>query len=276
MNKFYIIIVFFLFTIQSHSQKKHAALPSELVETSALVKYKCSFLSLNDSGNASKIFVFNKRGKIKHTCFIENAENLDWEALTYDGEAFLYIGDIGNNANKRRDLVIYKLELDKVLKNDTSKAEKIEFSYSEQTNFPPEETELYYDAEALIVKDNQLIIFTKNRTVPFDGISKMYTLPTKAGTYVANFEGDLHLLPTNWREESITDATYFEGELFVLTYAKIYKLIWENGMWTKKKEYKHDSWTQKEGIAVDKKFIYLTDENESGIFSGNYLYKLKK
>ena len=65
-------------------------------------------------------------------------------------------------------------------------------------------------------------------------------------------------------------------ELYILTYTKIYKLVWENDSWVQKKEYKHESWTQKEGIAVDEKFIYLTDENSSGFFTANYLYKLKK
>lgn len=276
MKKFWIIIVFFFFTIESHSQNKIATLPAELVESSALVKYKCSFLTLNDSGNDAKIFVFNKKGKIKHTCFIQNATNIDWEALTYDGNEFLYIGDIGNNANKRKDLAIYKVRMDDVLEKDTVKAEKISFHYPQQTNFPPSEPRLYYDAEALIVIDNQLMIFTKNRTVPFDGVSKIYTLPTTPGTYEAKIQNDLKLPSTNWREESITDATYYEGELFILTYSKIYKLSFEGDTWVQKKEYLHDSWTQKEGIAVDKKFIYLTDENESGIFTGNHLYKLKK
>jgi hypothetical protein len=276
MYRFWIIIVFLLFTINGHSQKKIASLPPALVESSALIKYKCSFLTLNDSGNKAKIFVFNNKGKIKHSCVINNATNIDWEALAYDGETFLYIGDIGNNENKRKDLVIYKVKMKDVLEKNSVEAVKISFSYPEQNRFPPNQPALYYDAEALIVKDNQLMIFTKNRTVPFDGISKVYTLPTKAGTYEAYLNDDLKLLPTNWKEESITDATYFEGELFILTYSKIYKLVWENGNWIQKKEYLHDSWTQKEGIAVDKKFIYLTDENESGIFTGNYLYKLKK
>lgn len=276
MHRFWILIIFFLFTVQGHSQNKVAALPPALVESSALIKYKCSFLSLNDSGNKAKIFVFNKKGKIKHSCVIRGISNIDWEALAYDGGEFLYIGDIGNNENKRQDLVIYKVKIEDVLKNESADAEKIYFNYPEQTAFPPKESGLYYDAESIIIKDNQLMIFTKNRTVPFDGISKVYTLPTKAGTYEASLQNELKLPPSNWREESITDATFYEGELFILTYAKVYKLVWENDSWVQKKEYLHDSWTQKEGIAVDKKFIYLTDENESGIFTGNYLYKLRK
>lgn len=276
MYKFWIIILFLLFTIQSHSQNKIATLPPAMVESSALIKYKCSFLTINDSGNKEKIYVFNKKGKIKHSCVLRDAENVDWEAMAFDGEEYLYIGDIGNNENNRKDLVIYKVKMVDVLLNESAAAEKIYFNYPEQNKFPPQKTELYYDAEGLIVKNNQLIIFTKNRTVPFDGVSKVYTLPTEPGTYEAKIQDDLKLPPTHWREESITDAAYFDGELFILTYAKVYKLVWENDSWVQKKEYLHDSWTQKEGIAVDKKFIYLTDENASGIFTGNHLYKLRK
>lgn len=271
-----------LLSLESHSQKKISPLASVLKESSALIKHKCSFLTLNDSGNEAKIYVFNKRGKIKHTSFIKDAKNVDWEALTYDGKEFLFIGDIGNNANKRKDLVIYKVRMKDVLEEDTVKAEKISFHYPEQKDFPPNEGQLYYDAEAMVVKENilgekELLIFTKNRTVPFDGISKIYSLPLKPGEYEANLVTNLHLPATNWREESITDATFYDqDELFMLTYAKVYMYKYENKKWIQKKEYLHDSWTQKEGIAVDKRYIYLTDENESGIFTGNYLYKLRK
>ncbi len=282
MYKFWLIIVFLLFSTNGHSQKKINSLPSELIESSALVKYKCSFLTFNDSGNEAKIFVFNKKGKVTHTCFIKNATNVDWEAMAYDGNEFLYIGDIGNNENKRKDLAIYKVRMEDVLQKDTVKAEKISFHYPEQKEFPPKEPSLYYDAEALVVKENvlgenELLIFTKNRTVPFDGISKVYSLPINPGKYQANLVTNLHLPATNWREESITDATlYNQDELYLLTYSKVYMYKYENQKWVQKKEYLHDSWTQKEGIAVDRKFIYLTDENESGIFTGNYLYKLRK
>ncbi|WP_146194183.1 hypothetical protein [Brumimicrobium oceani] len=282
MYKFWILSVFFLFACTSHSQNKIASLPPALVESSALIKHKCSFLSLNDSGNKAKILVFNKKGKIKHSCVLRNATNVDWEAMAYDGKEFLYIGDIGNNENKRKDLVVYKVRIDEVLNNKSVEAEKISFHYPEQSNFPPEEAQLYYDAEAMVVKENvlgesELLIFTKNRTVPFDGISKIYSLPLVPGEYEAKLLTNLHLPATNWREESITDAAFYnQDELYILTYAKLYMYKYENEKWVQKKEYLHDSWTQKEGIAVDKKHIYLTDENESGIFTSNYLYKLKK
>lgn len=276
MSKFSFIIFIICFSGIPFAQERLATLPKDLSETSALVKYGCKFLTLNDSGNEPKIYVFNKKGKIKHTATIENVENIDWEAMVYDGEKYLYIGDIGNNANQRKDLAIYKLDIDQVMNQENVKAEIINFNYPEQKAFPPKEKELYYDAESLIIKDNQLMIFTKNRTVPFDGISKVYAIPTEPGTHTATLQYELNLLPTHWREESITDACYFEDELYILTYSKIYMMKWDNDQWVEQKMYQHESWTQKEGIAIDKNYIYLTDENETGIFVGNYLYRQKK
>jgi len=259
----------------SFTQNTITLLPKEINETSALVKIKKGWITVNDSGNEATIFVFDKKGEITHTCFIDNVENTDWETLAFDQEEYLYIGDIGNNRNNRKELAIYKVKMEDVLKKDTVKAEKIIFIYPEQLQFPPLENRLYYDAEALIYRDNQLFIFTKNRTVPFDGISKIYQVPTELGKYKAKLIDTLQLPATNWREESITDATYYKNRLFVLTYSKVYVLEKEDNQWTIQQTIPFDSWTQKEGIAVDGKYIYLTDENATGIFSNNYLYQLK-
>lgn len=276
MKQRWIILFVILFPILGLTQKRVAPLPKELLESSALVKYKCNFITLNDSGNEPELYVFNKKGEITHICFIKNVANVDWEALAYDGQEYLYIGDIGNNENKRQDLAIHKVKLEDVLVKDTVNVETILFSYPEQYLFPPYQSELYYDAEALIVKEGQLLIFTKNRTVPFDGISKVYALPTVPGEYQAELLYDLNLLPTTWREECITDAVLYKDELYLLTYAKVYMYSWDGENWIQQKEYLHDSWTQKEGIAVDRRHIYITDENATQIFSNNYLYKLRK
>src|SRR5690554_1851970 len=102
MHKYWFFIIFIVLTFESLAQKKITPLPPEVVESSALIKCKNTFLTLNDSGNKAKVYVFNKMGKIQHTCFIENASNIDWEAMAYDGEEFLYIADIGNNDNERK------------------------------------------------------------------------------------------------------------------------------------------------------------------------------
>src|SRR5690554_3360487 len=125
MKQRWIILFVILFPILGLTQKRVAPLPKELLESSALVKYKCNFITLNDSGNEPELYVFNKKGEITHICFIKNVKNIDWEALAYDGQEYLYIGDIGNNENKRQDLAIHKVKLVDVLVKDTVNVETI-------------------------------------------------------------------------------------------------------------------------------------------------------
>jgi hypothetical protein len=44
-----------------------------------------------------------------------------------DKEGNLYIGDFGNNENKREDLCIYKIAKDSLLKNTTKASYKVSF-----------------------------------------------------------------------------------------------------------------------------------------------------
>ncbi len=275
MQIFFNTLFFLFISISCFSQVKLTQLPPELKESSALLKHKNVFLTINDSDNAPIVFVFNNKGEITHTSFIKNVINWDWEALAYDGKEYLYIGDIGNNLNQRKDLTIYKVRMDDVLENDTIEdVTKILFSYPEQKAFPPDSSQLYYDAEALIFKDDSLFIFTKNRTVPYDGISKIYSLPIESGVYQAQFDGEFHLSSTNWLESSVTDANYYNNRLFLLTYSKAIVFEYKKGEWEKMKEYRHDTTTQKEGIAADDNYIYMTDEYQK-IFGNNYLYQLR-
>jgi len=87
-----------------------AALPSSIEESSGLVFYNDSiFITHNDSGDKPIIYFINVKGKLIHQVLIENANNVDWEDICSDGKGYLYIGDIGNNKNDRRDLKIYKV-----------------------------------------------------------------------------------------------------------------------------------------------------------------------
>ena len=253
------------------------ALPSSLKESSALVLKGDFFMTINDSGNKPIIYVFNKEGEITHKCYISNATNRDWEALVYDGKEHLFIGDIGNNQNKRKNLRVYKVHVDSVLNNKTVSANAINFHYDDQDAFPPEKSERYFDAEAMVYNNDSLFIFTKNRAEPFDGISKVYALDLHPTADTIAFHlYDLQLKPTHWMEESITDADLGSEDLFILTYGKIYWYKWNNKDFQLAKTYLFDGYTQKEGLTMDKKFFYLTDEDESIITGGNYLYKLKR
>lgn len=272
----YLAFISILLCSGAFGQRTMASLPKELSETSALLYIDDEFYTINDSGNKAVIYIFNEKGEIIHSSQVLNSENYDWEALTYDGEN-IYIGDIGNNNNDRRNLRVYVVVKDSVRKNETVQANEIRFYYEGQRSFPPIEEKRYFDAEALIYKNDSLFIFTKNRTAPFDGISRVYHVPTDITTKVeAQYLYDLKLNPTNWMEESITDAYSCEEYLFVLTYAKIYSFKWKGSNFVLDKRYDFNGYTQKEGLSLDKKFFYMTDEDESIITGGNKLYKLRR
>src|SRR5690554_6133509 len=96
MKQRWIILFVILFPILGLTQKRVAPLPKELLESSALVKYKCNFITLNDSGNEPVLYVFNKKGEITHICFIKNVKNIDWEALAYYGQVLSFVFIISN------------------------------------------------------------------------------------------------------------------------------------------------------------------------------------
>jgi hypothetical protein len=274
----YLILPHLFLVFALYGQKPIAQLPEELVESSALLYLNKEFYSINDSGNEPKIYVFNDKGEIQHTCFIENVSNVDWEALCFD-EKYIYIADIGNNLNERKDLGIYRVERGEVRTASSIRAEITRFNYQQQVAFPPERNALYYDAESLVKRNDSLFIFTKNRTEPFDGIAKVYYVPSNFESQTetkAIYLYDLNLPATNWMEESITDAQVCGDHLFILTYAKVYDFKWIGSQFVAQGIYYFDSFTQKEGLAISKRFIYLTDEREAITTKINKLYKLKR
>lgn len=269
------IIVFIGFS--TYAQEKYVELPEEIHESSALVKYKDVFISLNDSGNKNALYVFDKAGLILNECIISNAKNIDWEALTFDGDSTLYIGDIGNNANLRKDQRIYSVSIHNVISDSTTEAGIIEFNYPDQKSFPPEEKNLYYDAETVIYRNDSLFILTKNRTVPFDGLIKVYGLSTNPGKQIPERYPNIQLEASSWIEDSATDGVLFGDLLFLMTYSKVYVFHWDGAAFKKTDTvYNFDFFTQKEGLAVDDEFIYISEENEEKLSDAAYLYRIKR
>lgn len=124
-----ILFLSFFSTFLLFSQEKVAQLPKEIHESSALVKYQDVFISLNDSGNENALYVFDESGELLNKCVLVNTTNVDWEALAYDGETTLYIGDIGNNENKRNDQKIYSVSIIEVISKGKTEAKTIYFTY---------------------------------------------------------------------------------------------------------------------------------------------------
>ncbi len=152
-------------------------------EASGLVKsrqWKDVYWTHNDSGDESRIFPIKADGHIIRPLWmkdyagikIPDAVNVDWECIAADDAGNLYIGDIGNNSNTRRDLCIYVVEepypFETVI---TSISKKISFYYPDQKSNPPKEKN--FDAEAMFWKNGKLYILTKHRS---DSYTKLYRL----------------------------------------------------------------------------------------------------
>ncbi len=138
--------------------------------------------SHNDSGDEGRLFLtripsFKKLDGMKdfYELIVKNKStqaqvlNVDWEDIALSDQGILYIGDIGNNFNWRKDLAIYRIDLKqafkdpKLLENLELFADHIPFVYENQKEFPPLDwDQRKYDAEALFVKDDQLFLINKS------------------------------------------------------------------------------------------------------------------
>ena len=102
-------------------------------------------------------------------------KNTDWEDLTHDNNGNLYIGEFGNNANKRRDLKIYIYNL------RTQDLDSILYAYPDQTQFPPAPEYRNFDMEGFFWHQDRLHIFSKNKFRKGNYYTKHYTLSAQAG-----------------------------------------------------------------------------------------------
>ncbi|MFD2785377.1 hypothetical protein [Hymenobacter rubripertinctus] len=139
-----------------------------------------------DGGNTARLYRVTRQGDLLQSLDLEPLQNIDWEDLTQDDEHRLYVGDFGNNKNKRRNLRIYRLSGPTLQQVDT-----IEFSYPDQRKFPPRKPHRNFDCEAFYYFQDSLYLYTKNRG---EGqYVKQYVLPARPGRYVARLADSLQL-----------------------------------------------------------------------------------
>lgn len=163
-------------------------LPTVLKESSGLEWATTDLLwSHNDHKSNAELYAIDLQGNLVKTISLP-IENEDWEDLAVDEADKLYIGDFGNNDNERQDLRIYRVSTDILTRhNNEISVETIEFYFPEQTTFPPVETKHYFDVEAMLVWKEQIYLFTRDRSKPFSGTTRIYHFPATTGKHAATF-----------------------------------------------------------------------------------------
>lgn len=189
-------------------------LDQEISESSALVRSTVDgdlFWTLNDSGNAPVLYAVSLDGSMQGRVRILGVENVDWEAMTVDGAGNLYIADIGNNANSRRDMVIHVIEEPPPRgSREVRVLRSIPFSFPDQERFP-DEAKMNFDAESIFWWQGKLYIISKHRS---DTRAGLYELDPESAVVTKLDETEMGSM--------VTDAAVSRGgELAVLTYLGI-------------------------------------------------------
>ncbi len=159
-------------------------LPEEIEETSGLAFFNGKLWTIVDSDGPPIVYALDTTtGQVIQRVTIENAVNIDWEALATDDQS-VYIGDIGNNSGNRDDLTIYKvLKSDILMEGDvTVESDKILFTYSDYSGNVANRKSNNFDCEALIATTDYLYLFSKNWN---NQKTKLYRLPKVPGSFVA-------------------------------------------------------------------------------------------
>ena len=297
-NKYYLGLVIYTFSVILYGQNKipqqknpirtiqlneelnlreAGKLPPHINEASGLVSTSVGkFWTHNDDG-IPVLFCIDSAGGFITSIHI-NSINKGWEDLAADKDKNLYIGAFGNNTNDRKDLRILKISNSELIKTPVVQPEIIEFSYEDQIFFPPPPRSLNFDADAMIALDSSLYIFTKNRTNPFSGFTKVYCLPTQPGAYKAMLIDSIFLGGPAMMDFWVTGADISpDGSTLALVGHSSVWLIedfkgnkFSSGKITK---LELNNYSHKAGISFSTNTqLSIVDEKEFGILGGKIYY----
>ena len=251
----------------------------ELLEEVSGIQYsqnENAFWMLNDSGNSPSLYLVSEQGELLRVLEI-NAENTDWEDITQDQQGNIYIGNFGNNANKRKDLVILKVNASDLMSTSKINVEKIQFYYPEQQQFPPKEK--YFDTEGFFEWNGFLYIFTKSRVENEIGRTFLYKIPNKVGNHSAKLISDFTTCPDKGCWITAADISEDGKKVILLNHSSAWvfeDFIGDDFFSGTSKAYPFYHTSQKESITFkNKTSVYLADEDESGTNKGRNLYEFQ-
>ena len=241
-------------------------------ESSGLVRATDStFYTIND-GWKREVFEIDRYGNLVNKFWIRTTGigKKDWECLART-DSLLFIGDIGNNANHRRDLTIYTLPLPQL---DTLSS--FTYIYDDQYDFPPAKGRRNFDGESLIYHKGVFYVISKNRG---KGEATLYRIDQK--DTISNFDGTRAMYHDSYHFNGMVtgaDISPDGTKLVVLTYGYVYLFDIQYDMSLSSplscSPFKNSG--QAEGICFMNNTDILITNEEGTVFEGRPAPKKKK
>ena len=168
----------------------------------------------NDSGDSPRLFAIDAQGTPLKPPYlpveladwpghaIDNASHFDWEDIAL-ADGVLYVADVGNNGNARRDLGVYVVNEPDPLAIPRMRALKyLPVRYPDQEDHPGDVW--HFDCEAVFVADGALYFLTKHRQSRRIGEGAPGTKLYRLDTYHTDVENVLTLVG---RREDVSQVT---------------------------------------------------------------------
>ena len=202
----------------------------------------------NDSGDEARIFAIDIEGQVQIPSWIktknpnkwdgheiEAAWHHDWEDIALD-DGVLYIGDVGNNGNARRDLGVYVInEFDPSAVIKARSNHYLPIRYPDQQHYPAKNW--HFDCEAMFTFEKKLYFLTKHREAGQISSWELGTKLYRLDTYYTDKDNVLTLIDAHPSVSQVTGADTSPNEDFlaILTYPRL---------WVFDKPKNNDSWLQ--------------------------------
>ena len=174
-------------------------LPDILEETSGLAMLNDTLWTLNDSGNEAALYAISTKGALLDKRDTSKT-NIDWEDMTIVNGNML-VADMGNNFGTRKNLHLLEIDLSN---GGATTLDSIPFHYPEQDNFDFQQA-THFDAEGIVVVENKIVVFTKNRSTL---TSEVYVISPSGGpaTKMGSFAVGSLITGADYHQESKTLA----------------------------------------------------------------------
>ncbi len=177
-----------------------------IVESSGLARSRYSGTRLwthNDSGGGSTIYALGASGKTTARFELSGASHLDWEGMaraSRRGISYLFVGDIGDNGEKRASIFVHRVREPKPgAKRRSLNPTSYEFRYPDGA----------HNAETLMVKPKSLRIYVVTKSKQQTGA--IYAAPALLSTKRVNVLHRIRSAPAG-----MADGVFLDRGRFIL------------------------------------------------------------